>query len=72
MRGRVGQRRKRPALCGYEKNNSDNKGRLMHRILIVLPAILAFSSALGTGLVFGLLPARQASRLDPVAALASE
>ncbi|MFN4021178.1 MAG: FtsX-like permease family protein, partial [Erythrobacter sp.] len=37
-----------------------------------LPAILAFSSALGTGLVFGLLPARQASRLDPVAALASE
>lgn len=37
-----------------------------------LPAILAFSSALGTGLVFGLLPARKASRLDPVAALASE
>ncbi|MFN3913118.1 MacB family efflux pump subunit [Hyphomonas sp.] len=36
------------------------------------PAILAFCSALGTGLVFGLLPARQASRLDPVAALASE
>ncbi len=37
-----------------------------------LPAVLAFSSALATGLVFGLLPARQASRLDPVAALASE
>ena len=37
-----------------------------------LPAILAFSSALCTGLVFGLLPARKASRLDPVAALASE
>lgn len=36
------------------------------------PAILAFCSALGTGLVFGLLPARQASRLDPVTALASE
>ncbi|MFN3314584.1 MAG: ABC transporter permease, partial [Hyphomonas sp.] len=37
-----------------------------------LPAILAFSSALGTGLLFGILPARKASRLDPVAALASE
>lgn len=37
-----------------------------------LPAILAFSSALATGLLFGLLPARQASRLDPVTALASE
>jgi macrolide transport system ATP-binding/permease protein len=37
-----------------------------------LPAILAFSSALGTGLLFGLLPARQAARLDPVTALASE
>ncbi|KCZ52007.1 MacB family efflux pump subunit [Hyphomonas pacifica] len=36
------------------------------------PAILAFASALATGLVFGLLPARKASRLDPVAALASE
>lgn len=36
------------------------------------PAILAFTSALGTGLVFGLLPARKASRLDPVTALASE
>ena len=37
-----------------------------------LPAVLAFTSALATGLVFGLLPARKASRLDPVAALASE
>ena len=40
--------------------------------ITALPAILAFTSALVTGLVFGLLPARQASRLDPVTALASE
>ena len=40
--------------------------------ITALPAILAFSSALGTGLVFGLLPARKAARLDPVMALASE
>lgn len=37
-----------------------------------LPAILAFTSALATGLLFGLLPARKASRLDPVTALTSE
>jgi len=36
------------------------------------PAILAFTSAMATGLVFGLLPARKAAHLDPVAALASE
>jgi macrolide transport system ATP-binding/permease protein len=37
-----------------------------------LPAILAFTSALATGLIFGLLPARKAAHLDPVTALASE
>ena len=36
------------------------------------PAILAFSSALAIGLLFGFMPARKASRLDPVIALASE
>ena len=36
------------------------------------PAILAFSSAVVTGLLFGYLPARKASHMDPVAALATE
>jgi len=36
------------------------------------PSLLAFGCALATGLVFGYLPARQAAKLDPVAALASE
>ena len=36
------------------------------------PAILAFSTAFLTGFVFGVLPARNASRLDPVRALAAE
>lgn len=36
------------------------------------PAILAFSCAVGTGLLFGYLPARQAAHLDPVVALSSE
>jgi macrolide transport system ATP-binding/permease protein len=37
-----------------------------------LPAILAFSCAFGTGLLFGYLPARKAAYLDPVVALAAE
>lgn len=37
-----------------------------------MPALLAFTSALITGILFGFLPARKASQLDPVSALASE
>ncbi len=38
----------------------------------LLPVLLAFGCAFGTGLVFGYLPARKAAGLDPVVALASE
>ncbi len=36
------------------------------------PAILAFTCAVATGLLFGWLPARKAAALDPVVALSSE
>ena len=36
------------------------------------PAIIAFSCAAATGLIFGFAPARKASKLDPVVALSNE
>ena len=41
-------------------------------IFTPMPAIIAFSCAFLTGLVFGWLPARKAAAMDPVAALSTE
>ena len=38
----------------------------------VTPVVAAFGSAFLTGLLFGYLPARKASRMDPVVALSTE
>ncbi len=38
----------------------------------LIPPLLAFACAFATGLLFGIVPARKASRLDPVAALSTE
>lgn len=41
-------------------------------VFSALPATMAFSCAVLTGIVFGYLPARKAAHLDPVVALSSE
>ena len=37
-----------------------------------MPVVMAFASAVGTGLLFGILPARRAAAMDPVVALSAE
>jgi macrolide transport system ATP-binding/permease protein len=41
-------------------------------VLTLRPIVLSFAAAFITGVLFGFLPARKASRLDPVVALSSE
>jgi macrolide transport system ATP-binding/permease protein len=41
-------------------------------VFTTTPAIIAFSCAAATGLIFGFAPARKAAKLDPVVALANE
>ena len=41
-------------------------------VLTMGPVLLSFAAAFVTGVLFGFLPARKASRLDPVVALSSE
>jgi len=41
-------------------------------VLTLLPTLVSFSAAFLTGVLFGFLPARKASQLDPVVALSSE
>jgi macrolide transport system ATP-binding/permease protein len=48
------------------------KGLGANVVFTLMPAILAFTSALATGLLFGYLPARKAAGMDPVVALAAE
>jgi macrolide transport system ATP-binding/permease protein len=48
------------------------KGLGANVVFTFAPAILAFTSALATGLLFGYLPARKAASMDPVVALAAE